>query len=159
MDSPAPQGVMKASSELAVLGMGGTIDKDYPRTTMGYAFEIDEPAATRVFSQLVLFEHRRLVIYRGPATGTHAHDTTAAAPCAHPSHSFDSQQLFLHPPNIQSSACNSTHSAPAGCTSACSPRAPRRQLVAHKRLKRGLTTPHLAHCADQDLPLPGHGCC
>jgi L-asparaginase len=41
---------MKAASALAVLGMGGTIDKDYPRTTMGYAFEIDEPAATRVFS-------------------------------------------------------------------------------------------------------------
>ena len=37
---------------IAVLGMGGTIDKDYPRTTMGYAFEIDEPAATRIFAQM-----------------------------------------------------------------------------------------------------------
>ena len=35
-----------------VVGMGGTIDKDYPRTTHGYAFEIDEPAATRVLSGL-----------------------------------------------------------------------------------------------------------
>ena len=33
---------------MLVLGMGGTIDKDYPRTTKGYAFEIDEPAARRV---------------------------------------------------------------------------------------------------------------
>jgi len=36
--------------QLAVLGLGGTIDKDYPRTTMGYAFEIDEPAAIRVLT-------------------------------------------------------------------------------------------------------------
>lgn len=34
---------------IAILGMGGTIDKDYPRTTNGYAFEIDEPAARRIF--------------------------------------------------------------------------------------------------------------
>lgn len=27
---------------------GGTIDKDYPKTNNGYAFEIDEPAAKRV---------------------------------------------------------------------------------------------------------------
>eukprot|EP00118_Oscarella_pearsei_P006810 m.31639 g.31639 ORF g.31639 m.31639 type:complete len:165 (+) comp31522_c0_seq2:515-1009(+) len=27
---------------------GGTIDKDYPRTTGGYAFEIDEPSALRI---------------------------------------------------------------------------------------------------------------
>jgi L-asparaginase len=43
----------KAMGEaLLVLGMGGTIDKDYPRMTMGYAFEIDEPAATRVLQGL-----------------------------------------------------------------------------------------------------------
>ena len=29
---------------------GGTIDKDYPKMNMGYAFEIDEPAADRVMA-------------------------------------------------------------------------------------------------------------
>uniref|UniRef100_A0A7S0BW39 L-asparaginase N-terminal domain-containing protein n=1 Tax=Proboscia inermis TaxID=420281 RepID=A0A7S0BW39_9STRA len=38
--------------KLIVLGMGGTIDKDYPRSTGGYAFEIDEPAAERILKQL-----------------------------------------------------------------------------------------------------------
>ena len=38
---------------VAVIGMGGTIDKDYPRTTKGYAFEIDEPAAERVFASQI----------------------------------------------------------------------------------------------------------
>lgn len=37
---------------VTVLGMGGTIDKDYPRSQMGYAFEIDEPAAQRVLEGL-----------------------------------------------------------------------------------------------------------
>ena len=30
---------------------GGTIDKDYPRTTKGYAFEISEPAVKRVLQK------------------------------------------------------------------------------------------------------------
>ncbi len=41
--------------ELALLAMGGTIDKDYPRSTKGYAFEIDEPAADRVLRELPFF--------------------------------------------------------------------------------------------------------
>lgn len=41
--------------ELLVLGMGGTIDKDYPRSTKGYAFEIDFPAADRVLHELPFF--------------------------------------------------------------------------------------------------------
>ena len=41
------------NSPIAVLGMGGTIDKDYPRTTKGYAFEIDEPAAERILTGLI----------------------------------------------------------------------------------------------------------
>ncbi len=31
---------------------GGTIDKDYPRTTRGYAFEISEPAVKRILEKL-----------------------------------------------------------------------------------------------------------
>jgi L-asparaginase len=31
---------------------GGTIDKDYPQTTRGWAFEIDEPAASRLLEVL-----------------------------------------------------------------------------------------------------------
>lgn len=30
---------------------GGTIDKDYPKTNSGYAFEIDEPAVSRVLAK------------------------------------------------------------------------------------------------------------
>ena len=40
-----------AKPRLAVIGMGGTIDKDYPRAHSGYAFEICEPAAERVLAQ------------------------------------------------------------------------------------------------------------
>ena len=31
---------------------GGTIDKDYPKTTKGYAFEIDEPAIKRILEKI-----------------------------------------------------------------------------------------------------------
>ncbi len=31
---------------------GGTIDKDYPKTTKGYAFEIGEPATRRILEKL-----------------------------------------------------------------------------------------------------------
>ena len=31
---------------------GGTIDKDYPKTTKGYAFEISEPAVKRILMKL-----------------------------------------------------------------------------------------------------------
>jgi len=31
---------------------GGTIDKDYPKSTKGYAFEITEPAVTRIFNKI-----------------------------------------------------------------------------------------------------------
>jgi L-asparaginase len=31
---------------------GGTIDKDYPKTTKGYAFEIDEPAVKRILEKI-----------------------------------------------------------------------------------------------------------
>ncbi len=30
---------------------GGTIDKDYPKTNAGYAFEIDEPAVSRILEK------------------------------------------------------------------------------------------------------------
>ena len=41
--------------DLLLLGMGGTIDKDYPRSTQGYAFEIDEVASERVLQSLPFF--------------------------------------------------------------------------------------------------------
>ena len=40
--------------------MGGTIDKDYPRSTRGYAFEIDEPAAGRVLEVMILLSRALL---------------------------------------------------------------------------------------------------
>lgn len=38
--------------EILILQMGGTIDKDYPRTRGGYAFEVGEPAVRRVLARL-----------------------------------------------------------------------------------------------------------
>ena len=34
--------------DICILTTGGTIDKDYPRSTGGYAFEINEPAVGRI---------------------------------------------------------------------------------------------------------------
>mmetsp|Transcript_32839 Transcript_32839/g.69082 ORF Transcript_32839/g.69082 Transcript_32839/m.69082 type:complete len:182 (-) Transcript_32839:1012-1557(-) len=43
--------VSSSSNHVHVLTMGGTIDKDYPRLTSGYAFEFgDEPAASRILT-------------------------------------------------------------------------------------------------------------
>eukprot|EP00928_Gymnodinium_smaydae_P055192 TRINITY_DN38789_c0_g1_i1.p1 TRINITY_DN38789_c0_g1~~TRINITY_DN38789_c0_g1_i1.p1 ORF type:complete len:180 (-),score=37.26 TRINITY_DN38789_c0_g1_i1:137-676(-) len=47
---------------LTVVATGGTIDKDYPRATSGYAFEIDEPAARRVLSELPFLAVRHEVV-------------------------------------------------------------------------------------------------
>jgi L-asparaginase len=38
--------------KITFIQTGGTIDKDYPRTTKGYAFEISEPAVKRVLEKL-----------------------------------------------------------------------------------------------------------
>jgi L-asparaginase len=38
--------------KISFIQTGGTIDKDYPRTTKGYAFEISEPAVKRVLEKL-----------------------------------------------------------------------------------------------------------
>ena len=42
---------MATINHVHVLTMGGTIDKDYPRLTSGYAFEFgDEAAASRILN-------------------------------------------------------------------------------------------------------------
>jgi L-asparaginase len=38
--------------KITFIQTGGTIDKDYPRTTRGYAFEIAEPAVKRIMEKL-----------------------------------------------------------------------------------------------------------
>jgi|TARA_B100000965_G_C19603250_1_gene764291 L-asparaginase len=38
--------------KILIIQTGGTIDKDYPKTTNGYAFEIDQPAVLRVLEQV-----------------------------------------------------------------------------------------------------------
>ena len=38
--------------EVTFIQTGGTIDKDYPKTTKGYAFEISEPAVRRILEKL-----------------------------------------------------------------------------------------------------------
>ena len=38
--------------KIAFIQTGGTIDKDYPRETGGYAFEIDTPAFERILNKL-----------------------------------------------------------------------------------------------------------
>ncbi|XP_047486673.1 probable L-asparaginase 4 isoform X2 [Penaeus chinensis] len=38
--------------EILILQMGGTIDKDYPKTKAGYSFEVGEPAVRRILTRL-----------------------------------------------------------------------------------------------------------
>ena len=38
--------------QIAFIQTGGTIDKDYPKVTKGWAFEIAEPAFNRVLEKL-----------------------------------------------------------------------------------------------------------
>ncbi|MFC2116245.1 asparaginase domain-containing protein [Bacteroidota bacterium] len=38
--------------KITFIQTGGTIDKDYPHTTKGWAFEIGEPAVTRILQKL-----------------------------------------------------------------------------------------------------------
>ncbi|CAL4096318.1 unnamed protein product [Meganyctiphanes norvegica] len=38
--------------EIIIIQMGGTIDKDYPRTKGGYDFEIGEPAAKNILNRI-----------------------------------------------------------------------------------------------------------
>lgn len=38
--------------KISFIQTGGTIDKDYPRSTQGWAFEIAEPAVTRILEKL-----------------------------------------------------------------------------------------------------------
>nr|XP_022329797.1 probable L-asparaginase 2 [Crassostrea virginica] len=39
---------MDEKPSILLIQTGGTIDKDYPRTNLGYAFEITEPAVNRI---------------------------------------------------------------------------------------------------------------
>lgn len=44
---------------------GGTIDKDYPKNTKGYAFEITEPAIQRILAKISLsFEYKIIPLLR-----------------------------------------------------------------------------------------------
>lgn len=38
--------------EILILQMGGTIDKDYPKTRQGYNFEVGDPAVRRILARL-----------------------------------------------------------------------------------------------------------
>lgn len=38
--------------KILLIQTGGTIDKDYPRLTKGYAFEITEPAVKRILGDI-----------------------------------------------------------------------------------------------------------
>ena len=51
-DDVATTAKPKLASQLAVLAVGGTIDKDYPRAHSGYAFEICDPAAERMLASM-----------------------------------------------------------------------------------------------------------
>jgi L-asparaginase len=44
--------IVQFTMKLAFIQTGGTIDKDYPRTHAGYAFEIGEPAVSRILQKL-----------------------------------------------------------------------------------------------------------
>jgi len=40
------------NKEILIIQTGGTIDKEYPRLTKGYAFEIGEPSIKRILSKI-----------------------------------------------------------------------------------------------------------
>ncbi|MEQ8302480.1 MAG: asparaginase domain-containing protein [Cyclobacteriaceae bacterium] len=51
--------------KITFIQTGGTIDKDYPRTTKGYAFEFGDPAVTRVLEKLnPSFEYEILTAFQ-----------------------------------------------------------------------------------------------
>ncbi len=57
---------------------GGTIDKDYPKTNAGYAFEIDEPAVERVLKKSFPgFEFEILSLFRKDSMDITAQDREA----------------------------------------------------------------------------------
>ena len=81
-DSTTAQPSIMAASQpkITVIAMGGTIDKDYPRSAGGYAFEIDEPAAGRVLSDLppnVSVPHVIVSVCRKDSTEINAADRQA----------------------------------------------------------------------------------
>lgn len=53
----------RGTMKITFIQTGGTIDKDYPRTMRGYAFEISEPAIKRILKNLnPTFEYEVLSI-------------------------------------------------------------------------------------------------
>ena len=51
--------------KITFIQTGGTIDKDYPKTTDGWAFEIDEPAVGRILEKLnPTFEFEVLSVFK-----------------------------------------------------------------------------------------------
>ncbi len=44
--------IESGSMKITFIQTGGTIDKDYPKTTKGYAFEISEPSVKRILEKL-----------------------------------------------------------------------------------------------------------
>eukprot|EP00468_Gymnochlora_sp_CCMP2014_P014714 CAMPEP_0167769718 /NCGR_PEP_ID=MMETSP0110_2-20121227/17484_1 /TAXON_ID=629695 /ORGANISM="Gymnochlora sp., Strain CCMP2014" /LENGTH=212 /DNA_ID=CAMNT_0007658745 /DNA_START=53 /DNA_END=692 /DNA_ORIENTATION=+ len=49
----------RSNRKLLIIQTGGTIDKDYPRSVAGYAFEITEPAVKRILAKVnVDFVHK-----------------------------------------------------------------------------------------------------
>ena len=76
LDAPVGCG----ATGVTVIAMGGTIDKDYPRSAGGYAFEIDEPAAGRVLGELpanLSVEHSIISVCRKDSTEIDAADRQA----------------------------------------------------------------------------------
>ena len=51
--------------KVLIIQTGGTIDKDYPKTNAGYAFEISEPAASRTLRRIMPgFEYEVISLLR-----------------------------------------------------------------------------------------------
>ena len=75
-----PSTTTASQPQITIIAMGGTIDKDYPRSAGGYAFEIDEPAAGRVLSDLppnVSVPHVIVSVCRKDSTEINAADRQA----------------------------------------------------------------------------------
>ncbi len=62
-------GTMTRSNGITFIQTGGTIDKDYPRLTRGYAFEIADPAVLRVLAKVATgFAYNIVTVCRKDST-------------------------------------------------------------------------------------------
>jgi L-asparaginase len=71
---------MTSNNEILFIQTGGTIDKDYPRSKGGYAFEFGEPAVQRLLERLApSFRYRVVTAFQKDSLEVNDEDREALA--------------------------------------------------------------------------------